>query len=202
MNSVLKYEWNLYFRSWKEYLISRITHEDNYLIWKYVYFLRREEAAANKLTEYYWRRRKNDLGAKLGIIIYAGCCGKGLRIWHYGSTIISGDAKLGENCTFHGQACIGNDGAGTAAPVERFCGGDRLRILFFGGSLAGGFASILSQRGKLLLGRVRQGKVQFFVEIGILRDQFIGTHPYPSFPGRTIQKPGATADSARGRESA
>lgn len=54
---------------------------------------------------------------KLGIIIYAGTCGRGIRIWHYGSTIISGDAKIGEDCVFHGQACIGNDGSGTAAPV-------------------------------------------------------------------------------------
>ena len=117
MNPVIAYEKQLYFPTRKDYLVARITHEDNYLIWKYLYFLRREEAAANKLTAYYWRRRKNDLGAKLGIIIYAGTCGKGLRIWHYGSTIISGDAKLGENCVFHGQACIGNDGTGTAAPV-------------------------------------------------------------------------------------
>ena len=117
MNPVIAYEKKLYFPTRRDYLISRITHEDSYLIWKYLYFLRREEAASNKLTQYYWRRRKNDLGAKLGIIIYAGCCGKGLRIWHYGSTIISGDAKLGENCTFHGQACIGNDGRSAAAPV-------------------------------------------------------------------------------------
>ena len=117
MNPVIVYEKKLYFPTKKDYLISWITHEDTYLIWKYLYFLRREEAASNKLTQYYWRRRKNDLGAKLGIIIYAGTCGKGLRIWHYGSTIISGDAKLGENCTFHGQACIGNDGSSVAAPV-------------------------------------------------------------------------------------
>lgn len=117
MDPVLEYEKKLYFPDKKTYFISRITHEDNYLIWKYVYYLRREEGAGNKLAQYYWRRRKNDLGAKLGIIIYAGCCAKGLHIWHYGSTIISGDAKVGENCTFHGQACIGNDGTGMEAPV-------------------------------------------------------------------------------------
>ena len=117
MNPIIAYEKSIYFRSRMDYLTSWITHEDNYLIWRYLYFLRREEAASNKLFAYYWRRRKNDLGAKLGIIIYAGTCGKGLRIWHYGSTIIGGDAKIGEDCVFHGQACIGNDGTGTAAPV-------------------------------------------------------------------------------------
>lgn len=117
MNPVIEYEKQMYFPTKGSYWKSRITHEDDYLIWRYLYYLRREEAAGNKFSQYYWRRRKNDLGAKLGIIIYAGCCGKGLRIWHYGSTIISGDAKLGENCIFHGQACIGNDGNSTAAPV-------------------------------------------------------------------------------------
>ena len=117
MNPVLKYEWKLYFRGWKDYLVSRLTHEDNYLIWKYVSFLRREEAAGSKPVQLFWRRKKNDLGAKLGITAYAGCCGRGLHIWHWGSVIISGDAKIGENCTFHGQACIGNDGKSEKAPV-------------------------------------------------------------------------------------
>lgn len=117
MNPVLEYEKKLYFRSKKEYLISRITHEDNYLIWKYVSFLRREEAAKNKLTAYFWRRKKNNLGSWLGLQIYAGTCARGLHIWHYGSVIISGDAVVGENCTFHGQACIGSDGRSDAAPV-------------------------------------------------------------------------------------
>ena len=117
MNPVLEYEKKLYFKSKKDYLISWITHEDNYLIWKYIKYLRKEEASTNKLQAYFWRRRKNDLGAKLGLQVYAGCCGKGLQIWHYGSVIISGEARLGENCTFHGQACIGNDGKSEKAPV-------------------------------------------------------------------------------------
>lgn len=117
MHSDLAYEKSLYFQDWKDYIRSMLTHEDNYLLWKYVYYLRREERAGWKPMALYWRRRKNDLGSRLGIIAYAGCCGKGLKIWHYGSVIISGDARLGENCTFHGQACIGNNGITQAAPV-------------------------------------------------------------------------------------
>lgn len=117
MDSVLAYEKKLYFRDKKQYLTSMLTHEDNYLIWKYMIYLRREEGAGNKLAAYFWRRKKNDLGAKLGIQVYAGTCGKGLHIWHYGSLIISGDARVGENCAFHGQACIGNDGQSETAPV-------------------------------------------------------------------------------------
>ncbi len=117
MNPVLQYERTLYFKNTRDFLISWVTHEDNYLIWKYMTYLRREEAASNKVSAYFWRRRKNDLGSRLGIQIYAGTCGKGLHIWHYGSIIISGDASVGEDCTFHGQACIGNDGQNAAAPV-------------------------------------------------------------------------------------
>lgn len=117
MESILAYEKKRYFPTRRDYWTCRITHEDNYLIWKYQSFLRREESAGNKLTAYYWRRRKNDLGSRLGLQIYAGTCGRGLKIWHYGSIIISGDAKLGPDCVFHGQACIGSDGISDAAPV-------------------------------------------------------------------------------------
>ena len=117
MNAVLAYEKKLYFTGKKDYLTAMVTHEDNYLIWKYMTFLRREEAARSKLTAYFWRRRKNNLGSQLGLQIYAGTCARGLHIWHYGSVIISGDAVVGENCTIHGQACIGSDGASDEAPV-------------------------------------------------------------------------------------
>lgn len=117
MNSILAYEKKLYFTGLGNYLCAMVTHEDNYLIFKYMTYLRREEAAKNKLTAYFWRRKKNDLGSRLGIQIYAGTCARGLHIWHYGSVIISGDAVVGENCTIHGQACIGSSGADPGAPV-------------------------------------------------------------------------------------
>ncbi len=117
MNAVLAYEKKLYFTGKKDYLTAMVTHEDNYLIWKYMTFLRREEVARSKLTAYFWRRKKNNLGSRLGLQIYAGTCARGLHIWHYGSVIISGDAVVGENCTIHGQACIGSDGASDEAPV-------------------------------------------------------------------------------------
>lgn len=117
MNAVLAYEKKLYFTGKKDYLTAMVTHEDNYLIWKYMTYLRREEAAKSKLTAYFWRRKKNNLGSRLGLQIYAGTCARGLHIWHYGSVIISGDAVVGENCTIHGQACIGSDGASDVAPV-------------------------------------------------------------------------------------
>lgn len=110
MESVLEYEKKLYFKDKKHYWLSRIMKEHEYYTWKYVYYLRKEELAAGFLTKYWYRRKKNKLGYKLGILINAGTCSKGLHIWHYGSIIINGYAKIGENCTLHGQNCIGNDG--------------------------------------------------------------------------------------------
>ena len=67
MNAVLAYEKKLYFTGKKDYLTAMVTLEDNYLIWKYMTFLRREEAARSKLTAYFWRRKKNNL-AKISIV--------------------------------------------------------------------------------------------------------------------------------------
>ena len=117
MNSILRQEKKLYFKSTKQYLLSMICQEHNYLIWKYIVYLRKEESSTTKLFAYYYRRKKNIIGAKLGILIYAGSCGEGLHIWHYGSVIINGYAKIGKNCTLHGQNCIGNNGSNNAAPV-------------------------------------------------------------------------------------
>ncbi len=116
MNEWLAYERRLYFSGVLDYIKSRITREDNYLIWKYVYYLRREEQAKGKFAVYYFRRRKNSLGSRLGLQIYAGTCAKGLHIWHYGSILISGDAAVGEDCTIHSSACIGSDGLTAQAP--------------------------------------------------------------------------------------
>lgn len=117
MNSILRQEKKLYFKSTKQYLLSMICQEHTYLIWKYIVYLRKEESSTTKLFAYYYRRKKNIIGAKLGILIYAGSCGEGLHIWHYGSVIINGYAKIGKNCTLHGQNCIGNNGSNNAAPV-------------------------------------------------------------------------------------
>lgn len=117
MNNILQQEKKLYFKNKKQYFISMITNEHNYLIWKYIEYLRKEENSTNKLVEYYFRRKKNNLGAKLGILIYAGTCDAGLHIWHYGSIIINGYSKVGKNCTLHGQNCIGNNGKDDGCPI-------------------------------------------------------------------------------------
>lgn len=43
--------------------------------------------------------------------------GKGLQIYHHGSIIVNGKARVGENCQLHGNNCIGNNGKTWGAPV-------------------------------------------------------------------------------------
>lgn len=65
----------------------------------------------------YYRRRKNKLGAKLGIEIWEKSFGKGLIIHHSGNIVVNGMARIGENCQFHGSNCVGNDGKNLDAPM-------------------------------------------------------------------------------------
>lgn len=51
--------------------------------------------------------RFNRLGAFLGFSVPPNTCGAGLVLIHYGSVIISGKARLGENCRIHSCVNIG-----------------------------------------------------------------------------------------------
>lgn len=93
-----------------------------YQIKKYMIFLRKEEYFFNKkgwvyrIGELIYARKKNRLGNKLGFYIRPNSLGKGTTIFHHGTIIIHGDARLGENCGLHGDNCIGNNGITNYAP--------------------------------------------------------------------------------------
>lgn len=93
-----------------------------YMIKKYMALLRKEEYYFNKsglgnmILEFFYARRKNNLGNKLGFYIRPNSLGKGTIIFHHGTIIIHGDARLGEGCKLHGNNCIGNDGIDNFAP--------------------------------------------------------------------------------------
>ena len=91
---------------------------EQYYIKRYVYLLRREEyytfERANKLMKYYYQRKRNILGARLGFFISPGCFADGLKIWHYGSIIVHPEARIGKNCQIHGNCCIGSKGGDDA----------------------------------------------------------------------------------------
>lgn len=90
---------------------------------KFFFFLRKAEyydqkrSLFDKFLSFYYQRRKNNLGNKLGLYIPLNVIGENFTLWHHGTVIINGDAKVGSNCIFHGNNCIGNNGKTTDAPV-------------------------------------------------------------------------------------
>lgn len=87
---------------------------EQYYLRKYIKDLRSEEyytsVKPNKLLRYWHFRKKNQLGAKLGFFIPAGCFGPDIQIAHYGSIIVNPHSRIGKGCTLHGNCCIGNKG--------------------------------------------------------------------------------------------
>lgn len=98
----------------KSYWIDYILQSEQYYIKSYLISLRKEEyytkIRPNKLLKYYFQRKRNILGVKLGFFIHPNNFAKGLKIYHYGSIIVHPDARIGENCTIHGNCCIGSKG--------------------------------------------------------------------------------------------
>lgn len=104
----------------KKWLRVFIFREHEYYIWKYQLLLRKEEffyLKRNYFLSAYYRRKKNILGEKLGFTIHKFVFGSGLKIWHYGNIVVNACAKIGKNCTLHGDNCIGNDGFNSASPI-------------------------------------------------------------------------------------
>lgn len=110
-------------RKWR--LIEAFTSTPYYVLKKYLRYLRKFEyyfnnskgSRFNTYMAYFFQRKKNRLGEKLGIEIGPNCFGKGLSIWHYGSIVVNPEVRAGNFCTLHGGNCIGNNGADKAAPV-------------------------------------------------------------------------------------
>lgn len=98
----------------KSYIMDWLLQSEQYWLRAYVKALRKEEYytfnESNKFLKYCFQRRKNRLGRKLGFFIPAGCFGTGLKIYHYGSIIVHPNARIGKNCTLHGNCCIGSKG--------------------------------------------------------------------------------------------
>lgn len=97
----------------KSWLRVTLLHEHEFYIWKYMKLLRREEYYAEKgnfILSTFYRIRKNRLGRKLGYTIHKNVFGQGLRLWHYGNIVVNAEARVGKNCTLHGNNCIGNNG--------------------------------------------------------------------------------------------
>ena len=89
-------------------------------IWKFERALRYHEYYYNnksrgciyRLICAYWAYKHHNLGIRLGFSIPVNTCEKGLRLNHYGSVVINGNARLGAYCDIHSCGNIGQKGGG------------------------------------------------------------------------------------------
>lgn len=112
-------------KGWKRKLIDAFTDEPYYALKKYLKYLRLYEYHYNNSSgshfhtylAFFFERKKNRLGNRLGIEIGPNCFGKGLSIWHSGSIVVNPNVRAGENCVLRGSNCIGNNGIVDKNPV-------------------------------------------------------------------------------------
>ncbi len=118
LKSCLKQERQYYItrKTLWEQLTEWLMQEPCVRIWKYQKVLRYTEYFSNQTGLRRWvlypllRRRKNRLGLRLGLEIVENSFDQGLIIHHTGNIVVNGYAKIGKNCSLHGDNCIGNNG--------------------------------------------------------------------------------------------
>ena len=114
---------NIRYPKWysKEGVLDWLLSSEQYHVRKYLKYLRSEEYFTyykpNKILKLWYLRRRNAKGYKLGFFIHPGNFGLGLKIYHYGSIIVNPKARVGCNCTIHGNCCIGSKGGEDVSPT-------------------------------------------------------------------------------------
>lgn len=108
---------NLIGRSrFKAFLFSNPGNDQRY-IWKYIKNLRYVEyytfrsrlkkSLFNQVMRIYYLHKLREASYKTGYQIPPFTCGKGLVIYHWGSIIINGNVRIGENCKLYPGVLIG-----------------------------------------------------------------------------------------------
>lgn len=95
-------------------LIDRLLKRPYVYISSYVYHMRMLEKYSRKDIRYYWHYyRYRTLSYKLGFQISPGTIGSGLKLYHWGTIIITGDARIGKNCTIYPGVTVGKGDHGS-----------------------------------------------------------------------------------------
>lgn len=81
-----------------------------------VAYYRNVSSAFGKICQIYYGFMFHRAGRIMGFSIGFDSCGPGLSLPHYGTIIISGEARLGANCRVHACVNIGASGGGKEAP--------------------------------------------------------------------------------------
>jgi len=95
-------------------IFHKITKKDFYLTGKYIiaarkagYFKENRKKFINKILCIFYMRKKNKLGVKLHIDMGPSFFGRRIIIWH-GNFVANYYSKIGDDCQFHGNNCLGS----------------------------------------------------------------------------------------------
>lgn len=102
--------------------IGRIlTHNPVYHRGKYIitcrkvgYYSSCHDTILGRIQLWYYKRKKNKLGERLGIELGPNEFGRRLRIYH-NNIVINAGAIIGNDCELYGNNCIGNKGSASEA---------------------------------------------------------------------------------------
>lgn len=125
LNNIISFEKSIYYQYMFQTRLRRIMafikREPSWLILKwqvsarfvdyYKYRLEHTPNIIEKLKYLYYIRKRNILGARLGLEIGTENIAPGLLVYHYaGGCVVNGGSVIGSNCHLHGNNCIGNAG--------------------------------------------------------------------------------------------
>ena len=125
LNNIISFEKNIYcqymFQTRLRRIMAFIKREPSWLILKwqmsarfvdyYKYRLEHTPNFIEKLKYLYYIRKRNNLGARLGLEIGTENIAPGLLVYHYaGGCVVNGGSVIGSNCHLHGNNRIGNAG--------------------------------------------------------------------------------------------
>lgn len=103
-------------RSIKDILFPNYIFKFQKALRRYEYLSNCKKGKLHILSKVIAKKRLYQLGIKLGFSIPINVFGKGLAIVHYGTIIVSGHSKIGDNCRIHADTNIGASGGTIDAP--------------------------------------------------------------------------------------
>ncbi|MDC7288823.1 hypothetical protein NXH76_13520 [Blautia schinkii] len=106
-----------YYGEWFKRIYRMMTHNPVYQRGKYIIVARKAgyySLNCNSILKivlcFYYTRKKNILGEKLGIELGPNEFGRRIRIYH-NNIVVNGGAIIGDDCELYGNNCIGNKGS-------------------------------------------------------------------------------------------
>ena len=104
------------YRGIKDYLMPQPQMTFLIMLRNFEYHYNNRNNIIHKLLSFYYYFRYNKAGIRAGITIPKNTCGKGLTLYHFGSIVLNGNVKIGDNCCIMNNVNIGATGGSNKCP--------------------------------------------------------------------------------------